>query len=55
VTALSPSVSSLTSPQLASPVFAPTGAADGVGHTQRLVLKLTNPLSAPVHIARSIA
>jgi Abnormal spindle-like microcephaly-assoc'd, ASPM-SPD-2-Hydin len=53
VTAVAPSVSSLTSPQLVSPAFTPTGAADGVGHTQRLVLKLTNPLSAPVHVAKS--
>jgi hypothetical protein len=52
VTAVAPSVSSLTSPQLVSPAFTPTGAADGVGHPQRLVLKLTNPLSAPVHLAK---
>jgi hypothetical protein len=53
VTAVAPSVSSLTSPQLISPAFTPTGAADGVGHTQRLLLALTNPLSAAVHVARS--
>jgi hypothetical protein len=53
VTAVAPSVSSLTSPQLIGPAFTPTGTADGVGHTQRLVLALTNPLSAPVHVARS--
>ena len=53
VTAVAPSVSSLTSPQLVNPAFTPTGAADGVGHTQRLVLKLANPLSAPVHVAKS--
>jgi hypothetical protein len=53
VTAVAPSVSSLTSPQLISPAFRPTGAADGVGHTQRLVLALTNPLSVPVYVAKS--
>jgi hypothetical protein len=53
VTAVAPSVSSLTSPQLVSPDFTPTGAADGVGHTQQLVLELTNPLSAPVRVASS--
>lgn len=53
VTAVSPSVSSLRSPQLPTAEFIPTGAADGVGHTQRLVLRLTNPLSASVHIAKA--
>jgi hypothetical protein len=53
VTAVSPSVSSLQSPQLPTAEFIPTGAADGVGHTQRLVLRLTNPLSASVHIAKA--
>lgn len=53
VTAVAPSVSSLTSPQLVSPAFTPTRTANGVGHTQRLVLRLRNPLSAAVHVARS--
>jgi hypothetical protein len=53
VIAVAPSVSSLTSPQLLNPAFTPTGAADGVGHTQRLVLALTNPLSAAIHLAKS--
>jgi Abnormal spindle-like microcephaly-assoc'd, ASPM-SPD-2-Hydin len=53
VAAVAPSVSSLTSPQLGHPVFAPVGGADGVGHTQRLVLKLTNPLSTRVHVKQS--
>jgi len=52
VSAVAPSVSSLTSPQLISPLFKPTGAADGVGQTQRLTLKLTNPLSAPVRVKK---
>jgi hypothetical protein len=53
VTAVAPSVSSLTSPQLGDPVFAPVDGADGVGHRQRLELTLTNPLSTLVHVARS--
>jgi hypothetical protein len=53
LTAVAPSVSSLVSPQLASPTFTPTGSADGVGYTQRLVLELTNPLTTPVRVARS--
>jgi hypothetical protein len=48
--AVAPAVSSLLSPRLASPAFRPTGAADRAGHTQRLVLDLTNPLSTPVHV-----
>jgi hypothetical protein len=51
VTAVSPSVSSLTSPQLASPTFTPAGSGNGVGDAQRLVLNLRNPLGAPVHVA----
>jgi hypothetical protein len=50
VTAVSPSVSSLSSPQLLRPAFRTTDGADGVGHTQRLVLTLTNPLSTPVRV-----
>jgi hypothetical protein len=53
LTAVAPSVSSLISPQLVDPVFTPTGAADGVGHTQQLALYLTNPLSTPVHVANA--
>jgi hypothetical protein len=53
VTAVSPSVSSLRSPPLPTPEFTPTGAGDGVGHTQRLVLRLNNPLSASVQIANA--
>jgi hypothetical protein len=48
VTAVSPSVSSLSSPQLLHPPFRTTDGADGVGHRQRLVLTLSNPLSTPV-------
>lgn len=51
VTAVSPSVSSLTSPQLRRPAFTPIGGADGVGHAQQLVVTLTNPLSTPVRVA----
>ncbi len=50
VTAVAPSVSSLSSPQLLRPEFRTTDGADGVGHTQRLVLALTNPLSTPVRL-----
>jgi Abnormal spindle-like microcephaly-assoc'd, ASPM-SPD-2-Hydin len=46
VSAVAPSVSSLTSPQLAEPEFRPTG----VGRIQRFVLSLTNPLLAPVRV-----
>jgi hypothetical protein len=51
VTAVSPSVSSLTARNLLSPVFKPTRRGDGVGYTQRLVLELTNPLRVPVQVA----
>ena len=50
VTAVAPSVSSLSSPQLLRPAFRTTDGADGVGHTQRLVLTLSNPLSTPVRL-----
>ena len=50
VTAVAPSVSSLSSPQLLRPAFRTTDGADGVGHTQRLVLALSNPLSTPVRL-----
>ncbi|MGH2868652.1 MAG: choice-of-anchor D domain-containing protein [Solirubrobacteraceae bacterium] len=49
VSAVAPSVASLTSPQLVKPTFAAL-RADGVGYTQGLVLDLANPLSAPVRI-----
>ncbi len=52
VTAVAPSVASLTSPQLAQPTFV-AGRADGVGYPQRLVLDLANPLSAPVRITNA--
>ncbi|MGZ6609293.1 MAG: choice-of-anchor D domain-containing protein [Solirubrobacteraceae bacterium] len=50
VTAVAPSVSSLSSPQLRRPAFTTTDGADGVGHTQRLVLTLANPLSSLVRL-----
>ncbi|MGZ4326142.1 MAG: choice-of-anchor D domain-containing protein [Solirubrobacteraceae bacterium] len=50
VTAVSPSVSSLSYPQLVGAAFRTTDGADGVGHTQRLVLTLSNPLSTPVRV-----
>ena len=50
VTAVAPSVSSLSSPQLVRPAFRTTDGADGVGHSQRLVLTLANPLSTPVRV-----
>ena len=43
-------MSSLSSPQLLRPAFRTTDGADGVGHTQRLVLTLSNPLSTPVRL-----
>ncbi|MGB9184624.1 MAG: choice-of-anchor D domain-containing protein [Solirubrobacteraceae bacterium] len=49
VSAVAPSVASLTSPRLAKPAFAAV-RADGVGYLQRLDLSLANPLSAPVRI-----
>jgi hypothetical protein len=51
VSAVAPSVSSLASPQLAAPAFTPTGDVAGVADTQLLSLELTNPLSAPIHVA----
>ncbi len=53
LTAVATSVASLSSPELASPRFTPTASADGVGHTQRLVLEFTNPLSGTVDVAQS--
>ena len=53
VTAVAPSVSSLTSRQLSGSAFVPTGDSDLVGRTQRLVLELTNPLGAPVDVRHS--
>jgi hypothetical protein len=51
VTAVSPSVSSLTSPELRSTAFARTGRAEGLGQPQQLLVTLTNPLNAPVHVS----
>jgi hypothetical protein len=51
VAAVAPSVSSLTSPQLSDPRFAPVHRVDGVGHDQQLVLGLSNPLSTSVFVA----
>jgi hypothetical protein len=50
ISAVSPSVSSLSSPQLLRPAFRTTDGADGFGHTQRLVLTLANPLSTPISV-----
>jgi hypothetical protein len=52
--ATAPSVSALRSPGLAHPAFAPTRHADGVGYPQHWNLTLTNPLNAPVSIARAL-
>jgi hypothetical protein len=49
VSAVAPSVASLTSPGLAKPAFVAV-RADGVGYFQRLDLNLANPLSAPIRI-----
>jgi hypothetical protein len=51
VTAVTPSVSSLMSPQLLRPAFARTGRAEGLGKAEQLLVTLTNPLSAPVHVS----
>ena len=51
VTAVSPSVSSLTSPQLLNPAFTRTSRAEGLGQPQQLLVTLTNPLNAPVNIS----
>ncbi len=51
VAAVAPSVSSLVFPELPDPRFALARWANGVGYPQRLVLALTNLLSAPVQIA----
>jgi Cellulase (glycosyl hydrolase family 5) len=53
VSAVAPSVSSLTSPQLPSAAFVPTQGADGVGYSQRLRLSLSNSLSAAVGVTRA--
>jgi hypothetical protein len=53
VAASAPSVSSLRAPGLGTPAFARTSAGDGVNYTQRLTLQLTNPLGAPIRIARA--
>jgi hypothetical protein len=52
VSAVAPSVASLTSPRLAKPAFAAV-RADGVGYFQRLDLDLSNPLSAPIRITNA--
>jgi hypothetical protein len=49
VSAVAPSVSSLTATQPAGTSFRPI-SADGVGYLQRMVLTLANPLSVPVHV-----
>ncbi|HEY1510436.1 MAG TPA: choice-of-anchor D domain-containing protein [Solirubrobacteraceae bacterium] len=51
VTAVSPSVSSLTSPQLRRTAFARTARAEGLGRHQQLLVTLSNPLNAPVHVS----
>jgi hypothetical protein len=48
VTGVTPSVSSLSASR---PRFLPGAAGDGVGRPRRLVLELTNPLSAAVVVA----
>jgi hypothetical protein len=53
VAASAPSVSSLRAPGLGTPAFVRAGAGDGVHYTQRLTLQLTNPLGAPIRIARA--
>ena len=53
ISAASPAVADLTSLTLLDPVFTPVNAADGIGHRQRLVLTLVNPLSAPVAVRRA--
>ncbi|HEX4672829.1 MAG TPA: choice-of-anchor D domain-containing protein [Solirubrobacteraceae bacterium] len=50
VAAVAPSVSSLSSPQIMRPAFRTIDGADGVGHTQRLIMTLSNPLSTPVRL-----
>jgi hypothetical protein len=51
VRAVAPAVSSLTSAGPDRLRFVPAAGRAGQGHAQRLVLRLTNPLSAPVAIA----
>ena len=53
LTAVAPSVSSLTSPQLHDARFNSLGGGDGVGHRQRLLIVLRNPLSAPVSVTNT--
>ena len=53
LTAVAPSVSSLTSPQLHDTRFSSLGGGDGVGHRQRLLIELRNPLSAPVSVTNT--
>jgi hypothetical protein len=53
VAASAPSVSSLRAPGLGTPAFFRASAADGVNYSQRLTLQLTNPLGAPIRIART--
>jgi hypothetical protein len=54
VAAVAPSVSSLSSPQIMRPAFRTTDGADGVGHTQRLIMTLSNPLSTPVRLTDAV-
>jgi hypothetical protein len=50
VVAVSPSVSSLGATESA---FVPIAGGDGIGHRQRLVLRLSNPLTAAVQIGKA--
>lgn len=53
LSAVAPSVSSLVSDQLPTPRFKPTGKRNTVRVLQRLSLKLSNALRAPVRIGRA--
>jgi Cellulase (glycosyl hydrolase family 5) len=53
IQAVAPSVSSLASGQLIRRSFTATGAVNRFGRIRRFILRLRNPLSAPVHIATS--
>ncbi|MGZ4299001.1 MAG: choice-of-anchor D domain-containing protein [Solirubrobacteraceae bacterium] len=54
LSASAPSVSALRSPQLTHTAFTPIRGGDGIGYPQRWSVTLTNPLSAPVSVARAI-
>ena len=53
LSATSPSVSALRSPQLPHLAFIPTLGGDGIGYPQRATVVLTNPLGAGVSITRA--